>query len=95
MQRALHELRIIGVETSIPFHRAVLAETDFRRGDVDIRYLEKHPEVLTVGADEESLRAAAVAAALLEEQRRQRESVARIAVAAPGGSGWRDQGWRS
>ena len=95
MQRALHELRIIGVETSIPFHRAVLAEADFRRGDVDIRYLEKHPEVLTVGADEESLRAAAVAAALLEEQRRQRESVARIAVAAPGGSGWRDQGWRS
>ncbi|HSJ12916.1 MAG TPA: acetyl-CoA carboxylase biotin carboxylase subunit [Longimicrobiales bacterium] len=95
MQRALHELRIIGVETSIPFHRAVLAEPDFRDGRVDIRYLEKHPQVLTAGPDEEALRAAALAAALLEEQRRQRESVPRIDPGTPGASGWRQQGWRA
>jgi acetyl-CoA carboxylase biotin carboxylase subunit len=94
MQRALHELRIIGVETSAPFHRAVLAEPDFRRGDVDIRYLELHPQVAEVAGDEESLRAAALAAALLEEQRRQREAVPRI-TGEPAASGWRPRGWRS
>ncbi|HEX6941209.1 MAG TPA: acetyl-CoA carboxylase biotin carboxylase subunit [Longimicrobiales bacterium] len=94
MRRALAELRIVGVETSAPFHRRVMEEPDFRAGRLDIRYLEKHPGLLEAGADEESLRAAALAAALLEEEERQRRAVGRISVAASGGSGWRERGWR-
>jgi acetyl-CoA carboxylase biotin carboxylase subunit len=97
MQRALAELRITGVETSVAFHRAVLAEPDFRKGDVSIRYLEEHPEVLGAGVAEASLRAAAVAAALLEAQRRQRGATPRFSADAnaAGGSRWRMQGWRT
>src|SRR5690606_28615049 len=42
MQRALAELRVVGIETSVPFHRLVMTEPDFRAGEIDIRYLEKH-----------------------------------------------------
>jgi hypothetical protein len=43
MLRALGELRVVGVETSAPFHRRVLLEPDFRAGRIDIRYIEEHP----------------------------------------------------
>lgn len=79
MQRALAELRIVGVDTSIGFHERVLREPDFRAGDIDIRYLEGHPELLQPATDEQELRAAAVAAALLEAERRSRRAVTRIA----------------
>ena len=95
MQRALRELRIVGVETSVPFHRAVLAEPDFRSGQFDIRYLETHSQVLGAAPDEDSLRAAAMAAALLEEQQRQRGGVGRLSnVPDTQRSGWRSTEWR-
>ena len=94
MLRALGELQVVGVETSAPFHRRVLREPDFRGGDIDIRYLETHPELLERAPEEETLRAAALAAALLEEEQRERRAVRRI----DGGDGpvsrWRDMGWR-
>jgi acetyl-CoA carboxylase biotin carboxylase subunit len=93
MKRALTELRIVGLETSTPFHLRVMDEPDFRRGTIDIRYLEKHPELLAETPDEAVLRAAALAAALLEEQERQRRAVRRIAPAAAGRGGWRERGW--
>jgi acetyl-CoA carboxylase biotin carboxylase subunit len=97
MQRALTELRVVGLETSAPFHRRVMEEPDFRSGDFDIRYLEKHPELFEGPSDEESLRMAALAAALLEEQERQRRSVRRIAAGGAAASaargGWRERGW--
>jgi acetyl-CoA carboxylase biotin carboxylase subunit len=89
MRRALHELRIVGVDTSAAFHRAVMEEADFRRGDVTIRYLEDHPALLRDGRDEQVLRTAAVAATLLEAERRQRRAVRRIATARPR-SAWAD-----
>jgi acetyl-CoA carboxylase biotin carboxylase subunit len=78
MRRALHELRVVGVETSAAFHRRVMTEPDFRAGRIDIRYLETHPDVLNSGHDDEALRAAAVAGALLEAERRSRRAVRRI-----------------
>ncbi len=95
MRRALAEFRVVGVETSAPFHRRVMEEPDFRAGEIDIRYLEKHPGLLEGEPDEEALRVAALAAALLEEEDRQRRAVRRIGAPAGGGSGWRDRGWRS
>jgi acetyl-CoA carboxylase biotin carboxylase subunit len=97
MQRALTELRVVGLETSAPFHRLVMEEPDFRSGEIDIRYLEKHPALFETPPAEELLRRAALAAALLEEAARQRRSVQRIAAggAARGTmrGGWRERGW--
>ncbi|MEO5510252.1 MAG: acetyl-CoA carboxylase biotin carboxylase subunit [Longimicrobiales bacterium] len=97
MQRALGELRVSGVESSVPFHTAVLLEPDFRAGSFDIHYLEKHPAVLHPDVPEAMLRAAAIAAALLEDQRRQRGTPIRAHAAAdtvPVRSDWRSRGWR-
>jgi acetyl-CoA carboxylase biotin carboxylase subunit len=107
MERALSELCIIGVETSTLFHRRVMREPDFRSGSIDIRYLEKHADLLALEPDEEIAQAAAIAGALLEEQRRKRRAVQRLTVPgkrdglprhpptpAAGRSSWRGNGWR-
>ena len=94
MLRALGELRVVGVETSAPFHRRVLREADFRAGRIDIRYIERHPELATRAPDEAALRAAALAAALLSEEERERRAVQRVAGETERPSRWRDMGWR-
>jgi acetyl-CoA carboxylase biotin carboxylase subunit len=94
MSRALAELRIVGVATSAAFHRLVLQERSFRDGDVTVRYLEEHPELLEPTVAEDVLRRAAVAAALLEEETRGRRGATRLASASGSTSLWRDLGWR-
>ena len=49
MNRALGEMVIAGVETTIPFHRRLLAHPDFRAGRLSIRFLEDHPELSSPG----------------------------------------------
>ena len=49
MARALQELVIDGVATSVPFHMRVMDEPDFRAGALTIRYLEEHPGLLQGG----------------------------------------------
>ena len=46
LDAALEETLILGVDTLIPLHRAILSEDDFRNRDVTIRYLEEHPDLL-------------------------------------------------
>jgi acetyl-CoA carboxylase biotin carboxylase subunit len=98
MKRALLELRIDGVDTSVPFHLRVMDEPDFRAGDLNIRYLDEHEALLAEPASDESVRIAALAAALLEDERRKMRTVARPAATASaggdGGSAWRKMGWR-
>jgi acetyl-CoA carboxylase, biotin carboxylase subunit len=94
MLRALEELRIVGVETSAPFHRRVLMEPDFRAGHLDIRYIDTHPELLERELAPEAFRACAVTAALLAEEEAQRRAVRRVGPASPTTSRWRDLGWR-
>jgi acetyl-CoA carboxylase, biotin carboxylase subunit len=95
MARALAELRVVGVATSAPFHRRVMAEPDFRSGDITIRYLDEHAGLLESRQDEELLRNAAVAAALLEDEARSRRAARRTMPGpATAGSRWRDTGWR-
>ena len=48
--RALSEFRIEGVETNIPFLRAVLAHPDFAAGRVYTRFLDHHAEALATAA---------------------------------------------
>jgi len=95
LQRALRELRIVGVESSIGFHQRVLAEPDFLAGRFGIRYIDQHPELVARHTSEGTLRAAALAAALAEDRGRNRRTVRRGPSPAPPASGWRDVGWRA
>ncbi len=94
MGRALDELVIRGVETCVPFQRRVMDEKDFQAGNLSIRYLEDHPELLDGQEDDGVLRAAAVTAALLEEGERGK---LRINPEGPtsgkGFSAWKRAGW--
>ncbi len=93
MRRALAELRLEGVSTTQPFHLAVMEEEDFRRGELDIHYVDEHPEVTDPSLPEAWREAAAVAAALLEEERRgaagRGSGDAEAGEAGPGRSAWR------
>ncbi len=71
MRRALHELRIVGVETSREFHLRVMEDEEYRRGDVSIQWLEQRLAKLTSNeAPQAELHVAAVAAALLADRDR-------------------------
>ena len=92
MKRALGELVIHGVETSVPFHLRVMDEHDFGEGDLTIAYIEEHPELLQPSDGE--VRLVALAAALLEHSGWGRKGAAWIN--GPHGrrlSTWQASGW--
>jgi acetyl-CoA carboxylase biotin carboxylase subunit len=92
MKRALGELVIQGVETSIPFHLRVMEEDDFGRGDLTIGYVEEHPELLRPSDGE--VRLVALAAAMLEHGGWGRVGATRIdGMDGRGLSAWRASGW--
>jgi acetyl-CoA carboxylase biotin carboxylase subunit len=93
MARALEELVVVGVETSAPFHRRVMEEPDFLAGDLSIRYLEEHPELVEGAADDDEVVAAAIVAALVEDDHRAR-GAPRVGGDRGGAmSAWRSSGW--
>ena len=76
MRRALVDLVIQGVETSRDFHIRVMDDEEFRRGDIDIQWLERRlTSILERHPPEESIRVAAIAAALLAERDRSARAV--------------------
>ena len=71
MHRALLELTIDGVATSRDFHLRVMEDAEFRRGDIEIQWLERRLDSLTrTRPPAEGVRVAAVAAVLLAERDR-------------------------
>ncbi|MDQ3950636.1 MAG: acetyl-CoA carboxylase biotin carboxylase subunit, partial [Gemmatimonadota bacterium] len=73
MHRALLELTIDGVETSRDFHLRVMEDEEFRRGDIDIQWLERRlPSLVAVAPPESLVRDAAIAAALIADRDRAR-----------------------
>jgi len=83
MRRALVDLVIGGIETSRDFHIRVMDDEDFRRGAIDIQWLERRlPEILGRKPGNESVRVAAIAAALLAERDRSARSLS-VASNAP------------
>ena len=77
MHRALLELTIDGVATSRDFHLRVLEDAEFRRGDVEIQWLERRLESLTRSQPpSDGTTVAAIAAALLADRDRVRPAVA-------------------
>jgi acetyl-CoA carboxylase biotin carboxylase subunit len=71
MRRALDELLIVGVPTSQAFHRRVMRDPVFERGDYDLGYVERHGDrLLRAEADPILLERSALAAALAEHAAR-------------------------
>jgi acetyl-CoA carboxylase biotin carboxylase subunit len=71
MHRALLELTIEGVETSRDFHLRMMDDEDYRRGDVEIQWLErKLNTILAVKSPAETTRTAALVAALIADRER-------------------------
>jgi len=89
MRRALVDLIIQGVETSRDFHVRVMDDDEFRRGAIDIQWLERRlPSILESRPREESVRVAAITAVLLAE----RDKGARLVPTASGGARSRANG---
>ena len=45
-QRALDDIRLSGIKTTIPYYRQILSHPDFRNGSFDTGFVEAHPELL-------------------------------------------------
>jgi pyruvate carboxylase subunit A len=64
-RRALAELRLDGVKSTIPYYQALLDEADFRSGHFDTGYVAAHPELGAYHTgDAQRRKVAAIAAAL-------------------------------
>jgi acetyl-CoA carboxylase, biotin carboxylase subunit len=93
MKQALDEMVIAGVATNQAFHRRLMADPEFQKGEIDIQFLERRTDLLASPASPGRLLELVVAAALAEDQARQ----ARRPVAASNGeagSAWVTQARR-
>jgi acetyl-CoA carboxylase biotin carboxylase subunit len=71
MEHALKELLLTGVGSNQAFHQRLMADPAFRRGEIDIQFLERRPDLLQSTTPLDRLRDIAVAAALAEHQARE------------------------
>ncbi|MBA3444199.1 MAG: acetyl-CoA carboxylase biotin carboxylase subunit [Gemmatimonadales bacterium] len=71
MKQALDELVIAGVATNQAFQRRLIADSEFQRGEIDIQFLDRRPDLLTPGKEAGRILELAVAAALAEDEARQ------------------------
>jgi acetyl-CoA carboxylase biotin carboxylase subunit len=96
MARALDELRLDGLTTSVTFHRELMAHPAFIDGDLHTGFLDEHPELLGAAADD-WLNEVAVIAAAVAHFRHVEKASARVsdAEAGGGGSAWKWQGRKS
>jgi acetyl-CoA carboxylase biotin carboxylase subunit len=100
MSRALDEMRIDGLTTSVSFHRKVMGHPAFLDGDLHTGFLEEHPELLSPGDDPWLNEIAVVAAAVAHFRRQELRSHEPAAMHdGVGASPWkwfgRNRGWRS
>jgi acetyl-CoA carboxylase biotin carboxylase subunit len=81
MRRALVDLIVQGVETSRDFHIRMMDDEEFRRGAIDIQWLERRlADIVGKPASEDATMVAAVAGVLLAE----RDRSARAVSVSPG-----------
>jgi acetyl-CoA carboxylase biotin carboxylase subunit len=71
MTQALDELVIAGVATNQAFHRRLMADAEFQKGEIDIQFLERRTDLLEPGKSPSRILDLAVAAALAEDESRQ------------------------
>jgi len=96
MARALDELRIDGLPTSVSFHKKVMDHPAFLAADLHTGFLADHPE-LTAPSDDPWLNEIAVVAAAIHHFRKVEMRSAERHVGGSGGSAWKWHGrggWR-
>jgi acetyl-CoA carboxylase biotin carboxylase subunit len=91
MTQALDELVVVGVATNQAFHHRLMADPEFRRGEIDIQFLERRTDLLAQGVSPARILDLAVAAALAEDHARQARRPA-LATEAAAPSEWARQG---
>ncbi len=95
MHRALTELSVFGVETSREFHLRVMEDEEFRRGDIEIQWLERRlPSLLEKLPPSSVLRSAAIAAALIAERDRERRQPPATEAFAPPDAAATNNSWK-
>jgi acetyl-CoA carboxylase biotin carboxylase subunit len=98
MARALDELRVDGVTTSIAFHRGVMEHPAFLAGDLHTGFLEEHPELTSPQSHPWLSEIAVLAAAVAHFRRTEqlsRDATSRATSASA--SDWKRaarRGWR-
>jgi acetyl-CoA carboxylase biotin carboxylase subunit len=70
MARALDELVVDGVGTNQGFHRRLMADAEFREGEIDIEFLERRPDLAAPALNDQQATSLAIAAALAEDEAR-------------------------
>ena len=93
MTRALDELRVDGVKTSIAFHRRVMTHPAFLAGDLHTGFLQEHPELLSPGTDPWLSEVAVLAVAVAHFRRLEQLSLRAPRAGASGASGG-SSGWK-
>jgi acetyl-CoA carboxylase, biotin carboxylase subunit len=68
MRRALHEYRIGGIKTSIPFHQQIMDSTEFIWGTFDTGFIGRRPIAKPTADSEEHEKIVAVVAALIAHE---------------------------
>jgi acetyl/propionyl-CoA carboxylase alpha subunit len=96
MIRALDELRVDGVKTSIAFHGRVMAHPAFLAGDLHTGFLAEHPELTSSENDPWLSEVAVLAAAVAHFRRSEQLSLRSPRTGSEGrASAWkRGAGWR-
>jgi acetyl-CoA carboxylase biotin carboxylase subunit len=74
MTRALNELRIDGLTTSVPFHRRVMRNRAFVEGKLHTGFLDEHPNLLKNEADDWLEEIAVIAASVAHHRRIEQRS---------------------
>jgi acetyl/propionyl-CoA carboxylase alpha subunit len=77
MRRALEEMRIAGIPTSLPFHRAALFDQEFISGRYDTDFVTRWAARKTPDLPDGIAAAAALAAVLAQRSRTERRALAR------------------
>ncbi|MBI5367479.1 MAG: acetyl-CoA carboxylase biotin carboxylase subunit [Planctomycetes bacterium] len=94
MQRALREFRVVGLQTTIPFHLALLANPRFAAGEIHTGFLALETSIAATRGDRPEV--AMLLAAALEYERIRRCTPQRVGP-PEGRSAWRwgGAGWRN
>lgn len=74
MTRALNELRIDGLTTSVPFHRRVMRNSAFVAGKLHTGFLDEHPNLMKNEADDWLEEIAVIAASVAHHRRIEQRS---------------------
>ena len=90
MARALDEMRIDGVTTSVSFHRKVMNHKAFIAGELHTGFLDQHTDLLSTAEDPWLNEIAVVAAAVAHFRRVEAES----ASAADRSGGRAESAWK-